>query len=116
MMRSILAQQQIGLGIDTTGIVRLRLELRGAADPSAAERAAFYRQLEERLARVDAAFPAAFASHGPFEGSGSRRVHGLMQPGDGAQSSVGLITIGGDYFGALGSRIVPSPARAAVRA
>ena len=106
MMRSIVAQQQIDPGIDTSGIVRLRVELRGPAYPSAAERARFYRQLEERLASPDAAFPTALASHGPFEGSGVRRVTaGVVSTRD-DEPSVALITVGGRYFETLGARIV----------
>ena len=50
MMRSIIAQHDIDPGCDTAGLVRMRLDLSGPAYESPADRARFYRQLEDRLA------------------------------------------------------------------
>ena len=73
MMRSIIAQHDIDPGVRTAGLVRMRLGLSGPAYESPADRARFYRQLEDRLADASDV-RATLASHAPFEGAFLRRL------------------------------------------
>jgi putative ABC transport system permease protein len=107
MMRSIIAQQQIDPGVATAGIVRMRLDLTGPKYPAPAERARFYRQLEDRLVSATTA-RAALASHAPFEGAAARRLSIDGQPVVElrTQPVVRMMTIGRGYFATLGTAAV----------
>ena len=104
MMRSIIAQHDIDPGVRTAGLVRLRLELAGPAYESPADRARFYRQLEDRLADASDV-RATLASHAPFEGAFLRRlsIDGRTVDESGGPALVRMMTVGERYFDVLGT-------------
>jgi predicted permease len=107
MMRSIIAQHDIDPGVSTAGLVRLRLALSGPAYESPADRARFYRQLEDRLADAPDV-PAALASHAPFEGAFLRRlsIDGRAVDESRSPALVRMMTVGRRYFDVLGTQPV----------
>ena len=104
MMRSIIAQHDIDPGVRTAGLVRMRLELAGPAYESPADRARFYRQLEDRLADASDV-RATLASHAPFEGAFLRRlsIDGRAVDESGGPALVRMMTVGRSYFDVLGT-------------
>ena len=107
MVRSIIAQHDLDPGVETAGVVRMQLGLSGPAYTAAADRARFYRQLEDRLAESPG-LRATLASHAPFEGASLRRlsIDNWTVDGDRGPALIRLITIGRGYFDVLGSRPV----------
>ncbi len=95
MMRSIIAQHDIDPGVRTAGLVRMRLALAGPAYESPADRARFYRQLEDRLADASDV-RATLASHAPFEGAFLRRlsIDGRAVDESGGPALVRMMTVG----------------------
>jgi predicted permease len=104
MMRSIVAQHHIDPGVDTAGLIRVRLDLTGIAYSSAPARARFYRQLDDRL-ESDSSLRATLVSHAPFEGSDNRWLSLSARPATRGEQSPGVrvVTIGRRYFETLGS-------------
>ena len=105
MVRSIIAQQDFDAGVQTAGLVRMRVALSGAQYESEAQRARFYQQLEDRLADVPG-MRATLASHAPFEGGSRRRlsIDGReVMNANRNPALVSLVTVGRDYFGTLGT-------------
>jgi putative ABC transport system permease protein len=107
MMRSIIAQHDIDSGVRTAGLVRMRLSLSGPAYESPADRARFYRQLEDRLADASDV-RATLASHAPFEGASVRRlsIDGRAVDESERRGLVRLMTVGRSYFDVMGTRPV----------
>ena len=104
MMSSAIAQNRLDPGVDIAGLVRMRLELQGSRYGTEAQRAQFYRQLEDRF-EGDRNLQVALASHAPFEGANDRRLTIAGQPdaGAGQPAAVRVVTIGRQYFDALGT-------------
>jgi putative ABC transport system permease protein len=73
MMRSIVAQYEMDPGVATDRIMWARLDLPDARYPAAVDRARFYRQLDERLARAPGVI-AGMVSHAPFSGGAGRHL------------------------------------------
>jgi predicted permease len=108
MMRSIVAQQEIDPGVQTAGLVRMRVSLTGPAYESVSQRARFYRQLEDRFAEATD-LRATLASHAPFEGALYRQLSidgRAITTNDGNPSLVRVMTVGRSYFDVLGTRAV----------
>ena len=98
MMRSIVAQQAIDAGVETGGLVRMRIELAGPRYADAGPRARFYQQLQERLLASSPA--AAIASQEPFEPIDVRRLAAPVTRG-GAPQIVRVMMAGAGYFETL---------------
>ncbi len=99
MMRSIVEQYEMDPGVDTGGILWARLELPDAKYPVAEDRARFYRQLDERLARVPG-LVAGLVSHAPFGGGAARnlwREDEVISP-EPRRPRVLMVTTGPRYF------------------
>ena len=106
MVRSIEAQQHIDAGVQTSGLVRARLDLSGPKYAESATRARFYQTLEDRLAALDN-LPASLVSNAPFEGGAARRllIAGAPVMPVGERPLVRTVTIGRGYFPTLGTRV-----------
>jgi predicted permease len=104
MVRSIMAQQQIDAGVDTSGLVRMRLDLSGPHYRSAESRAQFYRQLEDRFSAASS-LRASLASQAPFEGSAIRRlsIDGRAAVDARGRPFVRVMTVGRRYFETVGT-------------
>jgi predicted permease len=108
MMRSIVAQQDIDPGVQTAGLVRMRLSLTGPAYESVSQRARFYQQLEGRFAEATD-LRVTLASHAPFEGALYRQLSidgRAITTNDGSPLLVRVMTVGRSYFAVLGTRAV----------
>lgn len=103
MIRTLLAAYQTDGGIDTAGLVRMRLVLPSQAYPTAERRMQFYRQLEDRLAETPNV-RAALATVAPQEGVDPHEISFDGRPDNaaGARPVIGLMTIGLRYFDTLG--------------
>jgi putative ABC transport system permease protein len=107
MVRSMIAQAEINPGVNTSGLVRMRLGLSGPAYESSPQRARFYQQLEDRLA--DAEVSATLASHAPFEGASYRQlaIDGQSLSGETrGRTLVRVMTVGRGYFDVLATPAV----------
>lgn len=102
MTRSVVAQQQSDAGVDTAGLVRMRLDLSGVSYQAPDARARFYRQLEDAFADAPE-LRATLASHGPFEGGPGRQISIDGRPASDEQgrSMVRVVTVGRSYFEVL---------------
>lgn len=108
LIRSMIAQQDIDPGVQTAGLVRMRLALTGPAYESVSQRARFYRQLEDRFAEAPD-LRVTLASHAPFEGAIYRQLSidgRAVTASDGNPSLVRVVTVGRSYFDVLGTRAV----------
>jgi putative ABC transport system permease protein len=101
MVRSIIAQQAMDPGVSTAGLVRMRFALSGPKYEMDAQRARFYRELEDRLVGVPG-MQVTLASHAPFEGAFVQRLSIDGRPaGGGRDGLVNLVTVGREYFSTL---------------
>ncbi|MBI4263064.1 MAG: ABC transporter permease [Acidobacteria bacterium] len=107
MMRTLIASYQADPGIDTSGLLRLRLVLGSQAYPRPEQHAQFYRQLEDRLASIPNA-RATLAHAAPLEGATPREVSfdDRPEPPAGTRPVVSILTIGLRYFDTLGVRLL----------
>ena len=103
MLRSIVAQVWRDAGIDTEGLVTMRIELPAQRYQTAERRAAFYRQLDEQLATLPEML-AAIATPAPRMGGPERTlaIEGRPVPGDRRPPRVTTVATGQRYFEALG--------------
>jgi putative ABC transport system permease protein len=106
-MRDALAQYQEDVGIDTAGVVVMRLSLPAPEYPDADRRATFYRRLEERLA-PSLRMRATFASAWPRGGAVTPEISIEGRPDDipSRRPTASQVAIGLGYFEALGTRPV----------
>jgi predicted permease len=107
MMRSIVAQYEMDPGADTRGVMWARLELPEAIYATPEQRARFYRQLDERLARVPGTV-ASLVSHPPFGGGVGHHLWREDEAGEreARRPRVLAVTIGPRYFETFGKRLV----------
>jgi putative ABC transport system permease protein len=107
MMRSIVAQYEMGAGVETGRIMWARLELPDAKYPATGDRARFYQQLDERLARMPG-LVAALASNAPFGGGVARNLwrDDEAVSREPRRPRVLVVTTGPRYFEAFRRRIV----------
>jgi predicted permease len=105
MVRNILVLSTTDPGVDTTGLVRLRLDLPSPAYDTPEKRSAFYRRLEERLEAMQG-LRAAIANVPPASGGPSRTllIDGRADVEGSARPNVTTVTIGDRYFDTLGAR------------
>lgn len=108
LVRSVLKQYQLSLGIGTTRVTVMQLPLPGGKYPTSADRLAFLRRVDERLAAVSAIEAASSTSNAPL-GGGAVAVLAI----DGHQTAAGeraplvtMLAIGSRYFDALGAPLL----------
>ena len=103
MIRTLVDAYRTDPGIDTAGLVRMRLVLGAQAYPNPERRVQFYRQLDERLAAIPNA-RVALANVAPQEGVDPHEVSvdGRTDNTGGPRPIVGLMTVGLRYFDTLG--------------
>jgi predicted permease len=104
MMRSFLVLYQLDLGIATSDMTVVRLDLPEQTYPTSESRVAFLTRLEERLAATSAFTSAAIANAFPMGGGALRQIDLEERPSDpGAlPPTATLILVGARYFQTLG--------------
>ena len=100
-LRDLRAQARVDVGIDSAGVTTARFLLPEGRYATPEARAAFYRQLDGRLASLPAG-RAAIATYPPFNGAEVRAVGvdggALVQP---RQRRISYFTVGPRYFATL---------------
>jgi putative ABC transport system permease protein len=93
-------------GVDTTSLVRMRIDLPSPAYDAAERRIAFYRQLEDRIGSASA-LRATLANAVPIVGGASRQIviASRPEPSPGARPRATVVTIGRNYFDVVGARM-----------
>jgi putative ABC transport system permease protein len=107
MMRSFLALYRLDLGVDTSHVLTMRLQLPNRKYPTADQRRDFYKRLEDRLAGVGNVHGVTLTSNPPMAGGNARQlvVEG-HQPSAGEQpQTVTQVMIGSRYFETLGLQL-----------
>jgi predicted permease len=107
MMRSLLTQVTMSAGVDTTGLLRMALDLPAGSYGSPERRRVFYRQLDERLAALPGS-RASLASSIPMAGTLEGPVQFEDRPvqPEARQPVASLMTVGPRYFETVGARLV----------
>lgn len=109
MVRTIARLHGIDPGIDVDRILTLRVQPTSAGYRNPATVTAYYDQVLERIAAVPGVAAAGAIQHLPFSGiswTDAFDVEGRHIPQGGARPTAGYKTIAGDYFRAVGQRIV----------
>jgi putative ABC transport system permease protein len=101
MLRTFMAQYALQTGIDTSDLLRARLDLSGPRYRERAARAAFYRQLDERLATAPGLTAATVASEAPRGGGYDRQI--VVDDDTSHVRRVLAVSAGADYFSTLGA-------------
>ena len=107
MVRNILMLSTTDPGVDTTSLVRLRLDLPSSIYNAPDQRSSFYRRLDERLERMQG-LRSSIANVPPASGGASRQllVDGRPDPEPSERPNVTMVTIGDRYFDTIGARHV----------
>jgi putative ABC transport system permease protein len=105
MMRNVMAQTRVDAGIATDDLVMMRLTLPDQKYPSAEQRRAFYRQLDDQIATLPA-MRAGVGTWAPLRGAFARPVSIEGRPAASADERprVSSVMIGTGYLDALGVR------------
>ncbi len=100
MARSLLTLSRADRILDPAGMTAIQLSLPESRYPSAEQRLAFFRTLDDRIAAAAPSLAAARASRPPFVPAPRRElaVDGRPVAGDGAPPTVGVVTVSNDYF------------------
>jgi putative ABC transport system permease protein len=108
MMRSFLAVYRADSVVDAARVVAMPLSLPIEKYPTAEQRTAAYRRLEERLDAIPDVSSSAFANVVPFAGGPSRQmsVDGRRPSRGESLPIVSFVTIRGRYFDTLGLRLL----------
>ena len=105
MVRNILMLSTTDPGVDTAGLVRLRLDLPSPAYNTSEQRAVFYRRLDERLQAMPG-LRASIANVPPAAGGAAREflVAGRTVTETKVRPVVTMVTVGDRYFETIGVR------------
>jgi putative ABC transport system permease protein len=108
LVRSVLKLYELSLGVDTSRVTVMQLPLPGGKYPTSADRLAFMRRVDERLAVVRAIEAASTTSNTPLGGGAA-----VQFSIDGRQGSIAeraplvtMIAIGSRYFDVLRSPLL----------
>jgi predicted permease len=106
MVRNLLVMTTSDVGVDTSSLIRLRLDLPAPAY-NTERRLTFYRRLDERLAAMPG-LSASITSGVPAAGGFSREVfvEGRPNPAGDSRPTATIVTIGERYFETIGVRQV----------
>jgi putative ABC transport system permease protein len=104
MMRSFFALYQLDLGIDTSRLLTMQLNVNFRRYATPEQRSAFVRQLDERLAGISALEAATTASNWPLGGGGALQlaVDGRVAEPGATLSLVTTMSVGTRYFDTVG--------------
>jgi len=105
MVRNILMLSTTDPGVDTTGLVRLRLDLPSPAYDTPDKRSTFYRRLDERLQAMPG-LRASIATVPPASGGASRQllIDGRPNRETSVRPNVTMVTISDRYFDTIDAR------------
>jgi putative ABC transport system permease protein len=109
LLASFVRLQRVELGFKPEDLVTVRMALPEGRYGTAAQAAAFYHELVERLRKRSGVASAAVASHVPLAGGGfniTMTLEGRPQPPRAEDALVFLRFVSPDYFRTLGVRIV----------
>jgi predicted permease len=108
LVRSVLKMYELSLGVETPQVIVMQLPLRGGKYPTSADRLAFVRRLDDRLADVNAIAAAGTTSNAPLGGGAA-----VQFSIDGRQSGTAeraplatMLAIGSRYFDVLRSPLL----------
>jgi predicted permease len=107
MMRSFMALYQRDVGVETSHLLAMRLQLPNRKYPTPEQRRDFYKRLDERLAALSNVQAATITTNLPMTGAGTRQmtIEG-RQLGDGEQAPVvSHMLVGSRYFDTMGLRL-----------
>jgi putative ABC transport system permease protein len=106
MMRNIIVMSSMDAGVDTTRLIRARLDLPAPAYAASEKRLALYRQFEERMASAPG-LRATLANAIPLIGGASLEleVEGQTETGTAVRPRSTMLTVGGTYFDVIGARL-----------
>jgi predicted permease len=104
MVRNLLTLSTMDPGIDTSSLVRLRLDLPSPAYNTPGQRALFYRRLDERLEATG--LRSSIANVIPGSGGATREVaiEGRTDAATGARPTATMVTTGPRYFDTIGAQ------------
>ncbi len=104
MMRNLLTLSTMDTGVDTSSLIRMRLDLPASAYNTPEQRVMFYRRLDERLNAIG--LRAALASVPPGSGGVMRgvTVEGRAAPPAATLPAATMVSIGDRYFETIGAR------------
>jgi putative ABC transport system permease protein len=103
VVQGVVSMSRVDAGVDTSRLVRLRLDLPSDVYATAEQRIALYRRLEERFA-ASGRSQVALANVPPLSGGRVRDIEVGGQPPGPARGRATQITIGAQYFGTIGTR------------
>jgi predicted permease len=108
LLRSVLDQYALSLGLQTSHVIAMQFPLPGAKYPTSADRLAFLRRVDERLATVSAIDAASTTSNAPFGGGTpvELSIDGRQTGGAERAPVVTMLAIGSRYFEVLRSPLV----------
>jgi len=108
MMRSFLTLYQTNLGIDTSRLLTMRMNLPLSKYPKPELRTLLYQRLEERLRHAGALQASSVTSHAPMSFGFLRQlsVDGRPAPAGEKPPDVTMVSVGAGYFETLGVRLV----------
>jgi putative ABC transport system permease protein len=107
MVRSFLKLYRLDLGIDSTQMLTMRLNLVERRYPTADARRRFYDRLSTELANVAGATATTYASNPPLSGAMRRtlEIDGRAAPKSEAAPAISTVIVGDRYFSTLGLRM-----------
>jgi putative ABC transport system permease protein len=109
MVRTLWHLNQVDPGIDVDRILTLRLQPSGAGYKASGAVAAYYEQVLARIAAVPGVAAAGAIQHLPFSGIAwfdAFEIEGRPLPAGEARPTAGLKLVTGDYFAAVGQRLL----------
>jgi putative ABC transport system permease protein len=109
MVRTLLHLNQVDPGIDVDRILTLRLQPSGAGYKAPGAVAAYYEQVLGRIAAVPGVTATGAIQHLPFSGIAwfdGFEIEGRPIPAGEGRPSAGFKLITGDYFAAVGQRLL----------
>ena len=107
MMRSFFVLYRLDLGFETPRLLTMQINLNDRKYPTAVERNAFARRLQERLAGIGALDAVTTASNFPLTGGWGLElsIDGHTDP-NARRPIVTLVSVGASYFDTLGIRLL----------
>jgi len=107
MMRSFFVLYRLDLGFETPRLLTMQINLNDRKYPTAVERNAFARRLQERLAGIGALGAVTTASNFPMTGGWGLElsIDGRTDP-NARRPIVTLVSVGASYFDTLGIRLL----------
>jgi predicted permease len=108
MIRSFLTLYRLDLGIETSHLLTMALQLPDRKYPTPEQRTAFYQRLDERLGALTSIRSGTVASNPPMAGGAALRltIEGRPAPAGELPPQVTRLAVGPRYFDTIGVRLV----------